>query len=216
MHKYNLKGELIKPWEEGLYSVTTILAIRHKQKLWEWKLRVGKEESEKRATERADLGTRVHRACEDYVKSTAEPAIDDDVKPFFNGFLNWLDSLPEAPQDILSEEFVYSARHGYAGRVDMIIDLGGKLWIVDIKTGAKSWEHGLQLAAYRQALYEEIKVRCRTACLYLTDKTKKGYQFVEYKDSVKDFLHYKGVFDLQMKYEPIKEPTRWDGGIIYA
>lgn len=216
IHKYNLKGELVQPWEEGYYSVTTILDVRHKAKLWEWKLRVGWDEANRRMLDSQDKGKVIHKALET-INQDESLMIDLDpaVLPYCEGYMRWYEKFE--PDVIAREEYLVSHRHKYAGTADLICTIDGQLWIVDFKTGSKSIDHGLQLAAYRQAYKEMTGKTAKTACLYLTDKTKRGWSWKEYKEPVNTFLAAKKLFDWQVKHEPYKEPkpeTVYMGGLI--
>lgn len=115
--------------------------------------------------------------------------------------------------------YLVSERHKYAGTADLICLIDDVLWIIDFKTGSKSIDHGLQLAAYRQAYKEMTGHKARTACLYLTDKTKRGWSWKEYKEPVGVFLAAKKLFDWQVKKEPFKKPKPeelYTGGLIHV
>ncbi|WP_243031425.1 CRISPR-associated protein Cas4 [Thermus altitudinis] len=56
----------------------------------------------------------------------------------------------------LSEEALFHPEHRYAGRVDLVARLGGRLVVVDLKTSAQVYpEHLLQVGAYALALQAE-------------------------------------------------------------
>ena len=56
------------------------------------------------------------------------------------------------PEYIETESTVFSREYGYAGTMDAVLSIGGKVYVVDYKTGKKVWpEAALQLAAYRNA-----------------------------------------------------------------
>lgn len=218
-HKYNPQGELVEEHEPGLWSVTTILDVAHKPALQAWRDNVGPEEADRYMRERANLGTQVHKACEDYLNGVEvilrEPhPIDSDFNQMMYGFGNFIAKFD--PHTVATELFVYSARHGYAGSADLVCRLDGELWIIDFKTSKSLHDAmGLQLAAYRQAYQEMTGRRARTAILKLTTKTQKGWQFKEYNEPIKPFLGLKAFFDWEIKKHPPKaKPKAWDGGLI--
>lgn len=217
-HKYNTHGELVEEHEPGLWSVTTILDVADKPALRAWRDNVGPEEADRYMNERADIGSRVHTACEWFLNGlTVELPAEDPVGEFsrlFYGFTQWLDKYE--PKTLATEQFVHSTRHGYAGSVDYICEIDGQTWIIDFKT-SKNYQdsYGLQLAAYRQAYQEMTGVRAKTAILKLTTKTQKGWQWREYNEPIKPFLGLKAFFDWQMKKNPPKpKPKAWEGGLI--
>ena len=59
-------------------------------------------------------------------------------------------------EHLRSEEAVFHPEHRYAGRVDLVARLGGRLVVVDLKTSARVYpEHLLQVGAYALALRAE-------------------------------------------------------------
>lgn len=215
-HKYNTEGELVKEWEDGLWSVTTILDVANKPALQAWRDAVGPEEANKVMYESAAIGTEVHSLCEQILKGETDWASADEVVPYVQGFERWLEKTE--PQTVATELFVFSRRHGYAGTADYICFIGKELWIIDFKTSKSLHDAmGLQLAAYRQAYEEMTGKRARTAILKLTTKTQKGWQFKEYNEPIKPFLGLKAFFDWEIKKNPPKpvvEKVKWDGGVI--
>lgn len=98
----------------------------------------------------ADLGSRCHAAAEAYVLGQPMPEWEDDVKPFMAAFCAFLED--HSPVYELTEATVYNRKYGYAGTLDFIAHIGGKLVLGDIKTGKGVYgEVALQLAAYRYA-----------------------------------------------------------------
>ena len=94
------------------------------------------------------------------------------------------------PKIIGCEKLVYSAKHGFAGTLDIVCLLEGKLTLIDIKSSkAAASTAGLQLAGY-QIAYEEmsgVKVSRRMAVI-LKDDGK--FEVLEYKSKLdkKEFL----------------------------
>lgn len=214
MHKYNSKGELVKPWEPGLFSVTTILDITHKAALQAWIDRVGKEEAERKRDEAAQRGDRVHKWISDFLKEEVELPYDEDMVPYLEGWKNWLPPFTHFT-DIQSEVFLHSDKYGFAGSADIICSLGDEPWIIDLKTGAPQQTHGLQLKGYQQMYYEMTGIKARMAGLYLGTGTKKQWKIKEYKEPLYVFLAHKHIFDWQMKKSPIRVPRpEYTGGRI--
>lgn len=207
LHKYNSEGKLVEPWEDGYFSVTTILGVKHNKWLWEWKMRLGKEESEKVANEAADKGTRVHRRLEKILTGQEFKTTPKELKPYIDAFNSWF--VEYQPEIIHAELFVSSDRYGYAGTVDLVCFIDGEVWIVDFKTSKAIYdEYGLQVRAYGYA-YEEyfgMKNKVRTGILQLGIPTKKGWKFREKKEPMNVFLAHKKIFDWELKHHPIKKP----------
>jgi len=205
IHKYNEKGRLIKPWQDGYYSVTTILAIKHNKWLWEWKMRLGKEESDKVGMEAADKGTRVHRRLERILQGQKFKRTPKELKPYIDAFYNWKEEVQ--PKGMIPEIFVYSNKYGYAGTADLICAIDNEMWLVDFKTSKAIYdEYGLQVRAYGYAFEEMTGTKVRTGVLQLGLPTKKGWKFREKKEPLNVFLAHKKIFDWELKKHPPRKP----------
>ncbi len=131
--------------------VTRILNVIAKPGVVGWMLEVVKKEANRISRTAADLGTRIHAACESASKSPAG-ACDEALQPYVAAYCGWL--AANVTEVVATEMTVHHARHGYAGTVDVIARLrDGRLALLDLKTGKapnESWP--LQLAAYAGAL----------------------------------------------------------------
>jgi hypothetical protein len=148
-----------------------------------------------RSTEaKANLGSDVHAAAEAFVLGGQyEPS--PAAAPYIEGFHQWIADY--SPRFEMVESTVYSRWGEYAGTLDAIVEVDGKLLVVDYKTGKGVYpEVALQLAAYRHAEFtvvgdEEVplpKVE-GGAVLHLTPK---GYRWIEVRcdEPIHDaFLH---------------------------
>lgn len=206
-HFYTLDGELTN--STGIPSVSTILAVRHNERLWEWKLRLGAE-AEQKTLEAQAKGTEAHAQIEAFLKTKAVPS----DSAYFKGFQSWYDKYQ--PTDIKSELFVHHKEHGYAGKLDLFCHIDGEPWIVDFKTSKKiSPSMGLQLVAYQIAFESMCGVRPRMAILQINDgRTARGFRFVEMAEPFEVFLAHKAIFDWGVKTGMIEFP--YTGGVISA
>jgi hypothetical protein len=108
---------------------------------------------------KADLGTRVHLACElDDHDDLDEASVQDDVAPYLAAYRRFrLDSWAEV---LASEQQVYSATHRYAGTLDRVLLLDGARVLVDLKTCITTPSSaGPQTAAYLHALADRAVTR---------------------------------------------------------
>lgn len=106
-----------------------------------------------------DLGTRVHAACQfDAEGDLDEATVEDDVAPYLEA---WRRFIAESGAEILSSERrVFNPLYGYAGTLDLELDINGGRWIVDIKTSiATPLSTGPQTAAYAAARNEPSRRR---------------------------------------------------------
>lgn len=104
-----------------------------------------------------DIGSAVHHAIEHYLKTGREPVINNDqVLAGFIAFLEWKDKHHLV--SIETEHTVYDNDGLYAGTLDLLCRLNGKVYVVDFKTtkkprGNKAYEEwAYQLAAYSKCI----------------------------------------------------------------
>jgi len=101
--------------------------------------------------EAANRGTEVHHYAEQVLHGE-EVDPPEAIRAHIESYVSWLDLW--RPDVVLSEVVVYSLRYGYAGTLDMVIDVPGHGRVLaDIKTNRTGIypETALQLAAYRYA-----------------------------------------------------------------
>lgn len=121
-----------------LPSVTNFLDIQAKPQLVAWKIqwamaavettpRIEGEssddflerciaEAEEVASSAARFGSRVHAAIEDYLVAGEFPE-DEEIKPYFENWLDWAQANLDLEGTVFSERIVIG--HGYAGRADL-------------------------------------------------------------------------------------------------
>jgi hypothetical protein len=107
-------------------SITTVLSVRNKKGLMEWRKRVGEDVANHIARTAANRGTKVHYMCEDYLNNT-EKNFPDKWKEHKKNFLPYclFSQLKEKVlshiDDIYAQEAgLYSDKYKVAGRVDCI------------------------------------------------------------------------------------------------
>lgn len=172
-HVYTLNGKL-------LTGVTTILDIRAKDflKFWttkenynymmeNWDLAKTYTQKEKEALlleaknaharkskKALDKGHQVHEWLEQYV-SGQKPLLpaDLEVKNACEAFLAW--EKEHKVEWLASELIIVSPTHSFAGTLDALANVDGKLTIIDFKTSSQiSEDYYLQTAGYAIALAE--------------------------------------------------------------
>lgn len=151
--------------------VTAVCAIVANNGLAYWRGRVGNAEADRVSRTATDLGTRAHKAIEQYVKRRTCSCIEHcdnhpcvgflasmrtDILPIVKAYIAWHDEHVRVI--VGSEKLSVSRFHKFAGTVDLIaiLDDDRQPTVVDIKTSnnvSETW--GLQLAAYQIALDEE-------------------------------------------------------------
>lgn len=101
----------------------------------------------------ANWGTLTHNTIEKILKNE-DVEIDPKIKPSINAFFQWKE---EHQVNVLDpenhiEKMVFEPDNLYAGKMDALIEIDGKLGIMDLKTGTGIWdEYYLQTAAYFNA-----------------------------------------------------------------
>lgn len=103
---------------------------------------------------KGDLGTAVHLATYYSDKGTLDAStVSDEVAGYLAGWHRFL--AEKNPTLIHRERRVHHPDLGYAGTLDVEMDLDGDLCIGDIKSGMKHRVHGVQIAAYALARKRE-------------------------------------------------------------
>lgn len=206
-HYYNTQGTLVKPWAEGaLPSPSTILDMVRDIELENLRNMLGSDEMDSIMERTSIRGTRIHQLCEDWIAGKRlEFEAFEDID-YFIGFQNWCEK--ECPKIIASEQFVMSPKYKYGGRLDLVVELDGERWVIDIKTGMFRHKHGLQLKFYEQAYYEMVGKHSRMGVLGLTDKNKCGYRRLkETKEPLSAILAPLAVFKWWRKKNPARKPV---------
>lgn len=128
--------------------------------------------------EKADLGSKVHKTTELYDMGILDlDELHPTLKAYLDGWINFKKDFGFTHTEIETE--YYHPKYKFAGRLDRVGMINGKLSIVDIKSGAKHKSHSIQTAAY-QLLYdfkpkkEQIKKR------YAVYLSETGYKVEEH------------------------------------
>jgi len=206
---YDLETETIngkrfyKTPEGDLYpSVTTITSQHGKDKIIEWRKRVGEEEANRISTKASSRGTRVHKICENYLNNEedfARKTMPDSVamfkslQPLLDEHVNNIHAL-EIP--------LYSHHLRVAGRVDCIAEYDGKLSIIDFKTSSKlkeeSWIKGyfMQCSAYAVMYEERTGIPVSQIVIMIAVDSEYPQVFIKKRnDYIKDFISYREAYD---------------------
>lgn len=182
-------------------------------------LKLAKAEAERQKQEAADLGTQIHKWCEEYIRgNNPEMPEDDKVLTGVNSFLEWMSQ--NKAKFLETEKVVYSKKYGYVGTLDIVAEIDGKLYLIDIKTGNGLYsEVKMQTAAYLMAEIEEtgrefagrwaLRISKETEDDYKAKMAKKGKEdypefkifealFLDEDETAleKDFMGFKACIDL--------------------
>ena len=201
-------------------SVTHVLSYYPKGKHFEdWLKKVGYA-SEYIVKKAAEEGTQTHNLCEDYLNGKecsflnqyGNPAYPPHVWQMFLNFVDFWET--HKPTLIETEVHLFSDTLRVAGTCDLIIELNGELWVLDLKTSNHlQTTYDLQTAVYSQC-YEECygKTIQRRGILWLKSKSRgedksgkrlkgKNWEVVESDRSQQAnldiFMNVKALFDLE-------------------
>ena len=148
-------------------SITTVLSVRNKKGLMEWRKRVGNDVANHISRTAAARGTKVHHMCEDYLNNM-ESEWPEKFKEHKKNFLPYC-LFTQLKEKVLcnvnniyaQEAGLYSDKYKVAGRVDCIAEYKGTLSIIDFKTSTKEkndeWNESyyIQGSAYAEMFGDE-------------------------------------------------------------
>jgi hypothetical protein len=174
-HKYTYNGE-------GVPTVTGILGIINKPALVNWAagcaadsiaeslspgvsydelqlqaiIEAGRKAHWQKKIDAGNIGTFLHQWIEHYIKGESPGMpVNENLKESVNKFLGWTEK--HKVKFILSEQMVYSVKYKYAGTLDFVCTIDGKLYLGDTKTSSGIYPEMLvQTSAYRFARHEEF------------------------------------------------------------
>ena len=144
-HSYKVEGVKVP-------SVTRVVDGCFPKDLTHWALTIGQEEYDKVISEALEVGNDTHQWIEHYINyghACAEP--EDYISKSVNAFLDW--TTEYNPEWVDAERKVYCDKHKYAGTVDAVAKINGRVCVIDFKTSKKVYKpYHLQVTAYAQAI----------------------------------------------------------------
>jgi genome maintenance exonuclease 1 len=206
-----INGKRFYKTPEGLLypSVTTITSQHGKDKILEWRKRVGEEEANRISTRASNRGTKVHKICENYLNNEEDYArtnpahIHKTMPDTIAMFKSLQPLLDEHVNNIHALEIpLYSHHLKVAGRVDCIAEYDGKLSIIDFKTSSKlkeeSWIKGyfMQCSAYAVMYEERTGIPVSQIVIMIAVDSEYPQVFIKKRnDYIKDFISYREAYD---------------------
>lgn len=220
--------------EKFIPSVTTILEAYPKgPQYYEWLKKMG-EDSDSIRDEAGRRGSVVHDLTERYERGEEVSLFNDiggiDYKlsewAMFERFVEFTKrfeyKIAYSEQNFISEEL------GYAGTIDRVIEMDGKLILVDIKTSNAIYpSYWLQLAAYKQLIEFSLGQNFidEVAIMWLNAKTRTdgkkgdiqgaGWQMVRRTDTEKDFDLFKATHQLWLAENAGMAPKQTSYSLIH-
>lgn len=122
----------------------------------------------------ANIGTLAHNSIENYLQHNKEP--DTEVIPFL-GFKMWWDIInKDNTVTILGEEETLTCPW-FGGTYDLLLDINGKVYLVDFKTSNHiSYKYHLQLAAYKYMIFINKGINIDGAIILQLDKNEIAFE----------------------------------------
>jgi len=167
-------------------------------------LDMAREATDFKKNNAAEWGSRVHDACEQYIK-TGEVTDEHDIAPSVQHFADW---LAQTNAKVLHCETNMMSKEWWTGGiVDLILEIDGKLYIADIKTSSGIYsDMFLQMGAYDKMQYE----------MGMFDKYADGYIIINLKKDhtiATEFMHltepcreaYDAIVNLHKSYSTVCE-----------
>lgn len=181
-------------------SITTVLSIRNKKGLHEWRKRVGNDVANYVARTAASRGTKVHHMCEDYLNNVFLDFPEKwekhkkDFLPYclFNQLKE--QALCNIDNIYAQEAGLYSDKYKVAGRVDCIAKYNGTPSIIDFKTSSKErnddWNENyyIQGSAYAEMFGERTGIEVSQVVILVVTEDGTVQEFIKDKHNYLDAL----------------------------
>lgn len=191
---YSFKGKSVP-------RVTTILSdMLSEEYLMTWANNVGLYQRKKHTyykNKATNIGSHVHSAIEAFTQGDPNPEnianikdADDRKKAMnaYSAFLDWWEVIEKTRYEVLMQEAPLVTSY-CGGTLDMLININGKIYIVDFKTsGQLSFKYYVQLAAYRRMLYDLYNIVVDGIILLRLDKGSGKFEEV-----ILDFSDYESL-----------------------
>ena len=202
-------------------SITTVLSVRNKQGLHEWRKRVGNDVANYIARKAATRGTHVHHMCEDYLNNmhtNFPPEWEKHKKNFlpYCLFGQLKDKVLCNLDNIYAQEAgLYSDKYMVAGRVDCISEYNGTLSIIDFKTSTKertddwNFNYYIQGSAYAEMFEERTGYSINQVVILVVTEDGTVQEFIKEKYDYLDALK-ETVTEWRNQNET---PNNSDGGV---
>ena len=174
-------------------SITTVLSIRKKEGLFEWRKKVGNEVANYVSGKAARRGTKVHQMCEDYLNNM-NTNFPDKFNEHKNDFLPWClfgqlkeKVLNNIDNIYVQEASLYSDKYKLAGRVDCISEYMGVPSVIDFKTSTKErsddWNENyyIQGTAYSEMFHERTGISISQVVILVVTEDGTVQEFIKNK-----------------------------------
>jgi len=140
-HSYRVEGIRVP-------SVTRVVDGCFPKHLVDWALGIGEEEYHRIIDEALEIGNYTHKWIEKYILNGKNP---NQYNICTDAFLIW--EKKHNVEWIDAERKIYCDKYKYAGTVDAVAKINGRVCVIDFKTSKKIYKpYHLQVTAYAQAI----------------------------------------------------------------
>jgi hypothetical protein len=153
--------------------VTKIVEIKAKPALYRYYGDAQSYESAKAATEiSAKEGTLIHETVEKFLLGET-PVVPDSIAPAVIAATRFIEQNAIRVYPEFVERRIWSNEHRYAGTIDALGAINGKVGVLDIKTSQSIYrDYNLQTSAYMSVLQKAVK-NLETRWILRIDQIKK-------------------------------------------
>jgi hypothetical protein len=142
----------------------------------------------------AERGHHVHLATQLYDEDDLDEAtLDPLVAGYLEGWKRFREEMDFQVKQI--ELKVHNSVYGYCGTLDRIGTMQGRLYLIDIKSGAKAFWHRIQTAAYALCLPPDTVFK--RASVYLSAEGKYKIDYYINKQDYHDWLSTYRVYQIK-------------------
>lgn len=185
----------------NLPRTTEILSdMLHEDYLMTWANNIGlykKQKYKDVLDEAAKKGEFVHNAIEDYIQNNSE--LNTNIIPYkivteisyaYGSFKKWWDIISQNNIKVVMQEQKLVCPW-FGGTLDLLIEIGGKLYLLDFKTSNHvSYKYFLQLAAYRYILRNYLNIEIYGCGIIKLDKFKIKFDEFIIDKSMNDYEEF--------------------------
>ena len=180
-------------------SITTVLSEYNRKAIQDWRQRVGAEEAGKISGKAATRGTKLHKACEDYINNLVPVFQTPYERDLFKRFSPTLQRIDK----VYAQEIrMYSDHLRIAGTVDCVGEFDGVLSVIDFKTSAKEKDkkyienYFMQCSAYAIMFEEQFGIPVSQTVVAIAVEDGESQVFVEKRDThVKRLIHFRDLYE---------------------
>lgn len=180
-------------------SVTTILSEYNRKAIFEWRQRVGNEQADKVSSKASTRGTKLHKACEDFLNNK-EPVFKSPLEQEL--FKHFTPTLYRIDNVYAQELRMYSDHLRVAGTVDCVAEFDGTLSVVDFKTASKRKQKShienyfMQCSAYAVMFEERFDIPVSQIVVAIAVEDDEPQVFIEKRDDhVKRLIYYRDLYE---------------------